>query len=204
MLPPQQNENDNQVMSASSSRSRNGVVVTSPITAQYYAPTSQLSYISFGGPGTTQAPNPITSPQIITVTVGDGTFTGLPGNLIGTFFTIQTLATFKSTEVVAGQFWQNVAKKVSSLSPWIFDLTPGAHMIIGSQSLGYAVGDTVTVTVGGDSASIVVDAPMGDYGYILNYHQLSNTFTAPQTLVAGSPPTHGPPRFTALWNIIII
>jgi hypothetical protein len=206
VLPDQKHDSSNAVMSASSSKNKAGVVLTSPATIQYYAPINQLSYFSYLAPGTLEADDPTDAPILITYSVGDTSFnpSGGIGDLVSQFFSPLRTATRTATEIVPGKFWQNTSQKTNTLSPWLFDLPSGPHVVLASESFGYAAGDVVTITVGGESATVQIDAPIQDFGYILNYTQLTNTFTANHTLVAGSAPTHGPPRSTALWNIFII
>src|SRR6266446_2303094 len=51
VLPEQKHEEDDAVMSASSSKGKTGLTLTSPITVQYYAPTRQLVFFTYNAEG---------------------------------------------------------------------------------------------------------------------------------------------------------
>lgn len=206
VLPDSKHDSDDAVMSATSGRPRSGVTPTSPMTAQYYAPTSQITYISYGAPGIIDADPPAGSPRIITIVMGDATFSGTPGEIVANFFVTQLITTRQSVEIVPGKYWQNVSKTTASLSPWVFAFPSGPHVSLASQSSGYAAGDVITISAGGESATVNVDTVFEDTGYILGYHELTNTFTVAHTQIPGSAPTHGFPgqEYTALWNVYII
>lgn len=208
ILPPTKHEIDTAVMSASSSRPRVGLPLAAPLTVQYYAPSSSVSYFSYGSPGTAIADPPIAHPQIISLTSGDVTFnfgTRIEA-IINNFFTPFVIHTEKAPEIVAGKYWQNTSKVTNTLMPWLFTYPAGPHAILAYFGLGYAVGDIVVISDRhGHRATVRVDAPISPYGAILNYTQLTNNFT--QTTfyydLTTSPPTHGPPRLNAAFSIIV-
>ncbi len=112
-LPDQKHDTNNAVQSASSSKGNNGLTLTSPATIQFYAPTSILTYFSFGAPGTAVATDPTGDLTIISTTIGDATFSaGSIGALVGAFFQSQILETHQATEIVPGKYWQNVSRKI--------------------------------------------------------------------------------------------
>ena len=187
LLPDQKLDYDNAVQSVSSSKSRSGLLLTSPATLQYYAPSRILSYMSFGGPGTLFASDPTADPVIITLTSGDTTLA--PGTevqtIVDNMFTLTVVNTFSSTEVVPGQYWQNQSRKTKIYSPWIFAITSGAYISLYSPGNGYTVGDTLTITSGSESATIVVDVVGGVLGGsgIMTWHVTANTFTTAHNML---------------------
>ncbi len=203
-LPSQQHTSGNQVQSASSSRSVTGIILTSPATIQFYAPSTTLSYISAGGPGTDLPPDPSSAPEVITWTVGDTSYSigNLVSDLISIFFSSLITTTIESTEVVAGQFWNNVARKTLSYVPYIFDVPSGPLVTLASPGNGYVPTDSLSISAGGEGATIIVDTVGGVFGGsgILAYHVTVDTFTVPQTLLAAS----GGSGTGALFNVIII
>lgn len=182
-LPSQQTQADTQIQSASSSRSSSGGILTSPATIQFYAPSSVLSYVSFGGPGGAAPAAPSGIPVVITWTVGDTSFTitSLP-ELVDAFFSIQINTTYQSTEIVDGQYWQNTVRTTLIYVPFIFDIPPGPFLSLYSPGDGYTVGDTLTCTVSGESAVVVLTSVGGFQGTgILAWTESSNTFTVAHT-----------------------
>jgi hypothetical protein len=203
-LPPQQNESGNAVQSASSSRSAGGATTTSPITVQYFAPSTKLSYISEGGPGSDHPPDPSTDPLVITITCGDTSFTGdVTADIIAAWFTATIVETFNAQEIVAGQFWLNTVTKILVLQPFIFTVSSGAYLSLASPGGGYTAGDTLTVTVSAESATVVVDTVgsiFGTGGGILSWHTTANTFTAAHTFVSATGGTGSGAKF----NVFIV
>jgi hypothetical protein len=201
IFPSQKHEYDDAVQSASSKRAQSGTILGEAVTAEYYAPTRVLSYISFNGIGTAIAADPDQDPRVITITVGDTTLAigVLVQNLIDALFTVQIVQTFKSTEIVPGKYWQNESKKIKSLSPWIFNLTAGAYVVYCAQGWGYTVGDTLTISFGGESAVLVVTR-VGPGGYVLGWTVSSNTFTVPRNILYAT----GGTGTGAAFNIIVI
>lgn len=200
-LPPAQNESEDAVMSASSMTTSFGLHLQAPVTVQFYAPSNIKSFVSYLGQAATGfADDPTGDPQIITVSIGDATFTpGSFSNLSGECFTTFVAHTLKPKEIVAGRYWQNVSKKVKTYIPWVFTITSGAYVSLGATGVGYHVGDTLTVSDGISSAVIYIDS-VGVAGSVYTYHQTSNTFTTNQYLL----PSTGGHGTGALWNIIII
>lgn len=146
-LPPSQHEFDDDVMSASSKRSFGGVILTSPMIVEFYAPTSLLTYYTRFAPGSDQAPDPVADPRPIDLTVFDTTFSigGTIQDQINAFFSVQQIATNKSSEVVpGGQYYKNVSKKTKKYTAWIFDLPSGPILSLYSPGQGYHEGDTVS------------------------------------------------------------
>jgi hypothetical protein len=182
ILPAQKTDNNTAVQSATSSKLNTGGTLASPATLQYYAPQSVLTYFSFGAPGTTEAPEPTGNPVPITLTISDTTYSSGGGiqSSIDALFTLQIISTLESTEIVPGQYWQNVARKQKTYSPWIFDVASGPYVTLFSPGNGYAASDTLTISSGGESATIVVDSVGSVWGGgtgILSYHVTANTFT---------------------------
>ncbi len=205
ILPSQQNENDAQIQSASSSRSYAGVLLTSPASIQFYAPSNVLSYFSYLAPGTTEAPAPSAAPTVITWTVGDTSYaiTDPIADLIAAFFTLQVNTVPRSTEVVSGKFWQNSSRKTVVYVPFIFTLPSGPFLSLASAGINYQIGDTLTVTSGGETATVVVDSVFGAFGAgggIYAWHETSDTFTVTQTLL----PASGGSGSGAQFNVNII
>jgi hypothetical protein len=188
-LPLQKTDYSNAVQSATSSKSNDGTVLSSPATIQFYAPQTVLSYFSFGAPGTDVPSDPSGVPVIITLTVGDATFSAGSGGVQATvdkFFSQQVLATIDSTEIVPGAYWQNVARKTKGYSPWIFDVVSGPYLSLYSPGNGYTAGDTLGISSGGESATIVVDSVGSVWGGgtgLLQWHVTANTFTTSHNIL---------------------
>lgn len=204
ILPTQQNSSDNQIQSATSSRSSTGGTLTSPATIQFYAPSTVLNYISFGSAGSDQPPDPTGTPGIITWTVGDTSYSigNLVSDLIDVFFTLQTNITSQSTEVVAGQFWQNTCRKALIYVPFIFDVPSGPFVTLASPGDGYSVSDSLSISSGGESADITVLSVGGVIGGtgILSFSVGTDTFTVGHTLLDASGGTGSGAKF----NVMII
>ena len=202
VLPPQQHEFGDAVQSASSSWGSAGASIGT-VSAQFYAPQNILSYISYNAVGTVEADDPTGDIEIITVTAGSGTFA--PGTTIATlatsYFSSQIVHSMRSTEVVvATKFWQNVSTKTKVLVPFIITIPAGTALIgIGAPGSGYAVGNTLTISAGGESATIVV-ASLGVSQSILQITTTSNTFTTAHSLLVPS----GGSGSGALFNVIIV
>ena len=204
VLPASKSEDDDSVQSVSSKRTSSGTILTDPVTIQYYAPSKVLTYVSFGGPGAQVAADPDEDPRVISYSVGDTAFSigVVIQEVIDLLFMPQIVHTPRSTEIVPGQYWLNVSRKTKTLSPWIFDVTPGAYVLLASPGNGYTIGDTLTITVGGESATIVVDQVFGAFGGsgLLTWHVTANTFTAAHNLIAATGGTGTGAKF----NVIII
>ncbi len=180
-LPVSQTQQTDSVLSATSSKNVVGQATTSPVTVQFYAPTSVLTWITYNAPGVKgTAPDPVNSISIITVTIGDTAFTYTSAGmdeLVAAFFTAQLADTLNSVEVVAGgKFWQNTETKVLSLVPYVFDLPPGFYPYPFSSGTGYEVGDSITVTGTGSCTMDVDGVTTG--GHIFATTITSNTLSA--------------------------
>jgi hypothetical protein len=205
ILPAQKTDQSTAVQSATSSKLNTGSTLASPATLQYYAPASVLTYFSFAAPGTTTAPVPSASPVPITLTISDTTYSpggGIQGS-IDALFTLQIVSTIESTEVVPGQYWQNVARTSKLYSPWIFDVASGPYVTLYNPGGNYTAGDTLTISSGGEGATISVlsvGSVFGDGGGILSFTVSSVTFTAAHTAL----PASGGSGSGAGFNVFII
>lgn len=187
-LPPPKTDFADQVQSASSSRSSTGTVLSSPLTVEYYAPSTVYTWITATSPGnpTETIPDPVTDIRVITLTCGDQTFSegGLIDVIVDRFFTRSEVATFDSTELVRdGKFYQNQIRKTKILSPFIFNLPSGPGISVCSPGSGYRVGDILTVHGSSGYATITITSvfcawgcPSGTGG-ILSYTTDNITFT---------------------------
>jgi hypothetical protein len=121
--------------------------------------------------------------------------------IVDALFSQQIIQTFKSTPVVPGKYWQNVSRKIRGYSPWLFSITPGPYLLLYSPGDGYTIGDTLTVSFGGESATVVLTSVGGIQGTgILGWTVSSNTFTSPHnSLYATGGTGHG-----GGFNVIII
>ena len=200
-LPAQKHDSGDAVQSASSSWGSGGATIGT-VSVQFYAPQNTLTYFSYLGVGTDEAADPTGDPQIITVTAGSGTFA--PGTTIATlatsYFSSQIVHSLDSSEIVPGKYWQNVSRKTKVLVPFIITIPAGTALIgIGAPGTGYNVGDTLSISAGGESATIVV-ASLGVSQSILQISVTSNTFTTAQSLLVPS----GGGGSGALFNVIIV
>lgn len=203
-LPPMKHSSGSSVQSASSSRSSTSILTTSPVTIQFYAPTSTLEYISTS-PGTIAAPAPSGSPALITWTVGDTTLaiSDVIADLVNIFFTVLPISVIDSTEIVPDKYWQNTARTTIAYVPYIFDVGSGAFVTLASPGNGYTAGDTLTVSAADGNATIVVDSVGSAWGGgtgIMSYHITSATFTLPHALLSASGGTGSGAKF----NVMII
>lgn len=208
VLPPQQHETDDDVMSASSKRSSTNIILTQPMVVEYYGPTSILSYYSFGGPGVIDAPDPTPDPRPIDITFFDTTYdiSTSAQNAINVFFSIQVISTLKSVEVVPGKYWKNTAKKSKVYSPFIFSgIASGPWITLGSPGVNYRVGDILTISSGGQSATIHVTQVLSIWGNqenagIFAFTVSGATFSTAHQLLPG----YGGYGSGALFNVAII
>ncbi len=185
-LPPRKHDTENAVQSATSSRGTNGVIATSPISVQFYAPTNVLSYISTSGPGSDVADDPTDDLVIIGITIGDTSVSaGSVPDLVGIFFQQQILETHQSTEIVTGQYWQNTSRKIKSYIAFVVTLTPGFYIALAASGSGYAVSNTLTITSGGETATMNVDT-LGIGNSVASFTVLTNTFSAPHNLLSAT------------------
>ncbi len=189
VLPPQIPSDNNAVMSATSSRGFDGTILTSPLSVQYYAPTNELSWITYGAEGVAgTATDPTADVVPITVAIGDTTYspTGVLIDVVNNFFSRLIVGSKRSSPLVSGLFWQNSETKTRTLSPVIFTVTPGDYIIMYAPGSGYTVGNSLTINDGmGHSASIaVLSVGIGDS--IVGFSSSSNTFdyTTPAPIFA--------------------
>jgi hypothetical protein len=205
VLPAQKHDTTNAVQTASSSRGKDGTLLSSPVTVQYYAPAQVLTYFSFGAPGTEVPDDPANDPVIITLTIGDTAYSSSTFSVpyyINNFFVVQIITTQDSTELVPGKFWQNVARKTEVYTAYIYDLPPGAYAIPHSAGHNYTPGDTLTIAGGGGTAVVTVDVIINTAvpGQIWSVSQVSNTCTTNALNV----PATGGTGLGATFDIIIL
>jgi hypothetical protein len=180
VMPPAQHTDDTAVMSASSSKNFAGQTLLSPLTAQYYAPTTQKTFLTYGGKATADqfVADPTDDIVIITLTTGDTTYTptGLLADTAALFFTPQIIHTLQAPEIVAGQFWQNISKKTKNLSPWIFSVSAGEYIVMYAPGGGYTVGNSVTMNDGMGHTAVLSITRVGVGNSIAAWTVTSNTF----------------------------
>ena len=197
-LPASKHDSENAVQSASSSYGSSGAIPEA-VTIQYYAPSTTLTYFSFGAPGVTTADDPTDDPVIITVTAGGANFTpaSIPA-LVSIYFSLQIVSSINSTEIVPGQYWQNTARKTKVYVPYIVSIPTGGVIQLSVPGSGYTVGDTLTISAGGQSATLVLTAT-GSSRSVVAWNVTANTFTTPQSSLAAS----GGTGTGAEFNVII-
>lgn len=179
VLPPSQATFEDSVMSASSSKAATGVELTSPISVQFYAPTSNLSWITYNAKGaSSDVSDPTGDIGVITLTLADNTFTGTSFNvaaLIAAFFSIEIIGTVRSQELVqGGKYWLNTAKKIKHFVPYITDLSPGFYPVPFASGHDYVAGDTISISSGG-TCIMTVTATFN--GQIMGTTIVSNTMS---------------------------
>lgn len=208
VLPPGKTDYDDQVQSASSSRSA-GTVLSSPLTVQYYAPSTIYSWITAGGPGSINdvtIPDPSNDLRIITLSCGDTTFSGGPiiDEQVALYFTQQVVSTFSSMELVRdARYYQNQVRKTRVYTPWMFNLTAGAYLTLYTPGSGYSVGDILTIHGTSGYGTVRVESVGSIFGHgngIITYTQLSATFTAAETAL----PAEGGSGSGAKFNVFVI
>lgn len=208
-LPPAKTDYDDQVQSASSNHASSGTVLTQPLSVQYYAPSVVYSWITYnarGNIGDVTIPDPEDDPRVITLTCGDTTFATGPSveEIISVYFSEQIVSTFSATELVRdGKYYQNVARKTKTLSPWIFDFPTGAHFTLYSPGLNYSVGDILTIYGDSGYGTVRVDSVGSIFGHgdgIINFTQLSNTCTENEIMLAAS----GGSGSGAAFNVFVV
>jgi hypothetical protein len=140
----------------------------------------------------------------MTITCGDTSFSGASTpELIAGWFSTVTVETTRSTEVVAGKFWANSATKMLILSPYLFVLSPGPYLSLNNPGLSYTAGDILTISSGGESATVHVSSvggTIGTPGGLLTWEQTSNSFTVAHTAL----PATGGSGSGAAFNVFII
>ncbi len=197
-LPPQRNGKSNPVQSCTSVYGFGGPAV-SPITIEYKAPTNTLSYITRTA-GTTEADDPSGSPIIVNVTAQGISFNFSNIALIlSNLFTEYIQGDIVSQETVPGQYWQNEAKKTKGYLPYVVNIVSGSAVIqLSTPGANYSIGDTLSISSGGESAVITVTS-LGLSNSVLSYLATSN-FTTPHAQLAAS----GGSGSGASFNVIII
>lgn len=208
VLPPGRRDLDDDVMTASSKRSNGNVILTSPMVVEFYAPTSILTYYTRTNAGHDQADPPSGNPRPIELTVFDTSYSvgGTVEAQVNAFFTVQTISTNKSTEVVpGGQYWRNVSKKTKKYTSWIFDVPSGAFITLFNPGTGYQVGDIITIVGGGGVAQITVTSVIVIFGDpdqagIYQWTVNSNTMTEAAVNMHGS----GGSGSGAAFNVFIL
>ena len=200
-LPPQQHESGTAVQSASSSWGSGGAVI-GEVSVQFYAPTNVLTYISSGGPGTDEADDPSDDPVIITVQTGTANFA--PGttvaNIATSYFSTQIVASLDSTEIVAGQYWQNVSRKTKVFIPYLITVPSGSTFVtLSAPGSNYQVGNVLTITAGGETATMRVTV-LGISQSVLAFDTLTNSFTTAQSALSAT----GGSGSGAVFNVIVV
>ncbi len=186
-LPAQKHDSGEAIQSASSSYGATGAIL-GQVSAQYYAPTNTLSYVSTDPVGLDEADDPTDDPDIITVIVGSGNFA--PGTTIGdiatSYFSTQIVHSLQNTEIVIGQYWQHVSTKTKVLIPFLVTVPSGtAFVTLAAGGAGYRVGDQLAISAGGETATMQVTTVGLSYS-ILTFVTATNTFTTNQTFLAPS------------------
>jgi hypothetical protein len=207
ILPPSQGGKANPIVSETSSRSRTGLFLDSPATVKFYAANNVLNYISYNAEGTDEATDPVTDPEIISVDPGSSVAsTGyIPSDVVvDLFFSTEITSIIDSREIVAGKFWQNVATKSKALVPFVFDITPGTHILIGAPGTGYSIGDDLTISDGGQTAVIEVTRIGGAFSSgsgVVDFTITSSDFT---TSTIGLVLATGGTGTGAMFGVIVI
>ena len=200
VLPAQQHQQGDAVQSASSNYGELGAL-SSPVTVQYYALENTLSYISYGGTGSDAADDPSGDPEVISLTSGDLNLSvGLiVDRILAQYFSPNIVHSLNSNEIVAGQFWLNVSKKTKGFLPYLVNMVPGPYVQLSIPGSGYTVGDTLTISAGGESAVVVLVA-IGLSNSVIAWTVSSDTFTVPQASIVST----GGTGTGAAFNIIIV
>lgn len=184
VLPMAKKDQNSAVMSASSSKANNGLTLASAATVQYYAPSSSKTFFTYNAASTANlADDPAGVIVPISLTIGDTTYspTGPIAEIVAAFFTPQIVHTSEATELIGGgKYWQNVSRKQKVLQPWIFSVTSGAYISLYNPGNGYTVGDTLTISAGGESATLSVTfvGSVMDGTGVVAWSVTANTFTA--------------------------
>lgn len=201
ILPPYRHEFGDAIQSASSSWGSAGASIGT-VSVQFYAPENTLNYLSSPSVGTVEADDPTGAIEIITVQSGNSNFA--PGttiaNLATNYFSEQIVHTLDSQEMVAGKYWQNTSRKTKVLVPFIITVPAGTALItIGAPGTGYAVGNVLSISASGQSATFTVTS-LGVSQSILQINVTANTFTAGHNLLVPS----GGSGSGALFNVVIV
>lgn len=192
LLPPAKIDYDDQVQTASSSRSAS-TVLSSPLTVEYYAPSVIYSWITANSRGSSSGGvTPDSDPRIIKITTGDTSFSssGTVAEIVAAYFSIEIITSFKATELVRdSKYYLNEIRSTKFYAPLIFDFPSGGHFTLYNPGNGYSVGDILTVS--GDSGSgtvkvLSVGSVWGGGTGILSFEQLSNSFTQNESALPAS------------------
>jgi hypothetical protein len=193
ILPAAKTDQDISVLSASSSKASDGTVLTSPATVQYYAPTAVKTYFTYNAVATGNfVADPAAAIVPISLTISDTGYsiTDPIAGVVNKFFTQQIIHTVESSELIlGGKYWQNVSRKQKLLQPWLFAVSSGPYISLYSPGVGYTAGNTLTISAGGEFATISVTSVgsvWGDGGGILAFSVTANTFTASHTALGAS------------------
>ncbi len=192
-LPPRQNSNGDAVQSASASKGIDGTQLSSPISVQFYAPTSKLSFLSYLGAGALgTVADPTEQIRIISVTIGDTAYspTGPLASVVANFFRSLIIDTMESQEIVSDKYWQNGETKTNTLSGWIFSIASGDYILEYASGQNYVVGNTLTINDGMGHTAVLDVTSLGLNGSVLDWTVTSNSFdystTAPIYASGGS------------------
>ena len=178
VLPPTQNNKDDAVMSASSSRGLDGTILAQPITVQYYGPSTEATWYSYNAEGVHgTVSDPTDEIRVISLTIGDASYapSGLLSDVVARFFTPQIINTLSSQEVIDTKYWKNTERKTKTLNGWIFTVAVGDYIVMFSPGHDYSVGNGLTMTDGSHTAHITVES-LGIGDSIVGYTVVSNTF----------------------------
>jgi hypothetical protein len=207
ILPGAKRDQSSAVLSASSSKLNTGVTLASPATVQYYGPSTSKSFFTYNAPATSNfADDPTASIVPISLTIGDTAYnaTGAIAGIVDSLFTTKIVHTTEAGEIiVGGKYWQNVSRKQKVLQPWLAAVTSGAYISLYSPGVGYTVGNILTISAGGQSATIQVTqvgSIWGDGAGILNWTVTANTFTSAHNAL----PASGGSGSGAGFNVFII
>ncbi len=191
-LPLGQSSAGAQVASASSqSGPVGGFALESPVTLQFYAPTSSMTWVSDseGGYGPSGPPSsPAGDIQIIDYVFAPSSIPfGFSGDLFAffrdNFFIVLITSVITSQEIVAGQYWTNTQTLTKTLIPFAY--LSGANVGLNAAGTGYSVGDSLGISSGGESASMTVTAITAPGG-VAAFTLVSSDFTVAHTALSAS------------------
>ncbi len=177
-LPARQTAYDDAITSATSSRGSSGQILSSPISVQFYAPTTKLSFITYLAPGSLDTvTDPTESIRVTQVTVNDTNYTptGILSEVASIWFSETIIDTISSQEIVEGKYWLNVETKTKTLVPFLFSATPGDYIVLYAPGIDYTIGNDLTITDGSHTAVVIV-ASLGLNNSVLSFTTSSNTF----------------------------
>ncbi len=200
-LPTQKHSDEKAVQSATSQMNNVGQIATSPVTLQYYAPSTVLEYVSADAAGTDVPSDPSDDPVVITFTLGAASLAigTTITDIIANFFVTKIIASSRASEIVATKYWQNTARKIKTLAPVALNLPSGAFIELAAPGSGYTLGDSVTIT-GGSGVAVIVVTQLGIGNSISNYTISSNSCTTADSYISGT----GGSGSGSVFNIVII